>query len=461
MIESGIDVRNVSLAVVVGLIATALSVGLAPAAGAEVGGTVETGYSYVQGAESDGQLVFSWTELFEGSVTTCADLGCEQTSSVIVPGLDRITGYALAGNGAVVVGLDVNQDPVILDCATPSCVSTSGQRSAPQAGIAFVAPDGALVITDASGISTCPDIACTSSITDPLPSSLGVAMDPTNGDLVFLTGSQLVRCSTAACNNPQATNHGLAAVSAIDVGTDGRALITLRSDFDDDAFVPQLARCLNAGCSSSEIETLSPTVGGRTKIPVVAGTVDRVVAWISVASQGTVLTSPAACTKSADGTAVDLAFDGSVGRSVQLRVNDKWASNVTGDSSATLDPAQASDDIVIRHWFGSESVDVVCETVDGPPPPPQAECVRSRDGAQVTLQFESNGQSANLRRDGRWLASARNMTSYVDDDAPAGASYELIRRVDGVRTTYDCVESDTYLARLWTDPNTFVDVTCR
>ncbi len=506
--------RKFSLAVVAGLLASVLSVGLAPAAGAAIGGTVETGFSYVQGAEADGQLVFAWTELFEGSVTTCLDLGCEQTTSALVPGLDRLSGYALVGNGAVLIGIDSDGDSVMLDCASPSCDSISGLRPAPQLGQAFAAPDGSLVIADRNTISTCSDISCASSTTDALPQSIDLAMDPRNGALVFLTGSEVVRCSTAACVNPEASSHGLTAVRAIDVEVNGRALITMASNFDDDAFTPQLARCANVLCTSSSIEALNERVSGRTKIPVVAGTVDRVVAWISAARRGTVITSPAACTKEANGTSVNLEFNGDVGRSAQLRVNGKWVRGVTGDSAATVEGAQASDNFVIRHWFGDESVDVVCEAATSPPAEPQPECVFSRDGSRVTLEFESNGQSANLRRNGTWIASVRGVTSYVDNNAPAGASYVLVRRVDGQKSSYNCVEvdsaacslsaasdgveirwsntgdnnvvlrknqrwlasptrdvssyidasgsaGDTYIARLWSDPNTFVDVACR
>ncbi len=506
--------RKTSMAVVTGLIAAVLSVAIPASAGAAVGSTVETGLAFVQGAEADGQLVFAWTETFEGSVTTCSDLECAEATSAIISGFERLSGYALVGGGAVVAGVNRNGDPVLADCLRPSCSITSQMRPAPQTGRLFVAPDGSLVIVDGNSITTCTDTSCASFTTDPAPDFRDVDMDPRNGDLVFLTEDDLLRCGSTSCENPQVSSHELQAVTSIGIDLDGLPLIALRSDVDDDAFVPRLARCGDIDCTLVTTSTLTGVVSGRTNLSVVAGTVDWTVAWISIASEGKILTSPADCEKTANGTAVELRFDGTVGRSAQLRVNNKWTSNLTDMTSATLDPGQLDDEIVVRHWFDSESVDVVCEAREvTPPPPPVAECTLTRSAGDVTVNFASNGQSANLRRDGRWLASVRDRTSYVDQDAPNDSTYELVRRVDGQRTVYSCLEvdgttcsvtaqdggvelswantdgnnvvlrkngrwltsptrgqlayvdaggsvDDSYLMRLWSDPNTFVDVLC-
>ncbi len=61
------------------------------------------------------------------------------------------------------------------------------------------------------------------------------------------------------------------------------------------------------------------------------------------------------------------------------------------------------------------------------PPPAGAGCTATRVGTTVTLTWTDNGERPSVRRNGKWVTTlSRGTTSYVDRNAPAGASY-LIR----------------------------------
>lgn len=78
-----------------------------------------------------------------------------------------------------------------------------------------------------------------------------------------------------------------------------------------------------------------------------------------------------------------------------------------------------------------------------PPPPGGDDCVATRTGAAVTLTWEDDGGRHVVRRNGSWLATpGRNVATYTDNNAPAGATYVIRTRVDGVATDRNCVDDN-------------------
>ncbi len=146
------------------------------------------------------------------------------------------------------------------------------------------------------------------------------------------------------------------------------------------------------------------------------------------------------CEGTVDGSTVTLAFSGDLGTSANVVRNGSWLATVTGLSSYVDVGAPPGATYVLRTRTAGVSTDTDC-TLDGDPPPPPAEtvCEGTVDGSTVTLAFSGDlGTSANVVRNGSWLATVTGLSSYVDVGAPPGATYVLRTRTAGVSTDTDC-----------------------
>ncbi|NNK64365.1 MAG: hypothetical protein HKO98_14300, partial [Gemmatimonadetes bacterium] len=145
-----------------------------------------------------------------------------------------------------------------------------------------------------------------------------------------------------------------------------------------------------------------------------------------------------------------ITFSGPLNGSVNLRRSGRWIQTVTGlDYYVDGDSPAPGATYAIRVRAGGATTDIGCgvETwpPDGPPPPPppppppgEVSCVGSRAGSVVSLTFAGvGGSSANLLRDGSWLATVTGLDGFVDD--PGGTAYVLRTRPGGVIVDTDCV----------------------
>lgn len=98
-------------------------------------------------------------------------------------------------------------------------------------------------------------------------------------------------------------------------------------------------------------------------------------------------------------------------------VSDPWSP--VGDGVVTADGGTVG-----TSAGGEDDQDPADVIVDGAP-----ECVGSRSEATTTLDFAGDlGETANLRRDGEWFAIVTGATTWVDQEAPADATYVLRTR---------------------------------
>ena len=413
------------------------------------------GDAFQQGTTDGGTLSYVSSLAAGVSVVTCADDYCNSSSFVEIDELLNAEGYDVANGNAFISGRDDNLQQVIVTCSNPSCVGNRSVSPAPAVGKLFALGNGGFLIVDRGNtIHACNQANCaTANRTGTLPAGArDVAVTRSNLPVV-LTSTSIIRCANAVCSQiASQSSHGLTGVRSLDVGSDNLPVIGLAIEPGDDSFVPALAHCENAGCTSSSIERLASISPGANTVQAVAGNPDL---GVRHGRFGTtvLVSSPLTCSAVWDGQNYSLTFDGTVGRSAQLRIGDRWVADVTGDTSASGSTTSFRTSVLIRQWFGQNFLDVSCfETAAGGgggqagggggqaggTQPVGLECVAERNGNSVTLRFNNNSQSANLREGSRWIATVTGTTSFLD--TTPGDSYTLIRHIDGVRSTFPCAE---------------------
>jgi len=150
------------------------------------------------------------------------------------------------------------------------------------------------------------------------------------------------------------------------------------------------------------------------------------------------------CVAMLTGEAVQLSFEVAQGTTV-VRRNDVWLVTLPPGSSSFADTtAPDGATYVLRTRPGGAVTDTVCTTGTGEDPlaeePDLAQgCVSTRIGNSMRLDFAASPGGSVIRRDGRWLVSLpAGSTSYVDADAPQGATYLVRTRLAGVLTDVAC-----------------------
>ena len=77
-----------------------------------------------------------------------------------------------------------------------------------------------------------------------------------------------------------------------------------------------------------------------------------------------------------------------------------------------------------------------------PPPPTSVDCTVNWSGSTATLNWNPTGGTDVVRRNGSWLTTPSPGTStYVDQNAPSGASYLIRTRSNGGTTDHPCAGS--------------------
>ena len=85
---------------------------------------------------------------------------------------------------------------------------------------------------------------------------------------------------------------------------------------------------------------------------------------------------------------------------------------------------------------------------DPPPPPTGVDCTVSWSGSTATLNWNATGSTDVIRRNGRWLATpSRGTSTYVDQNAPSGATYLIRTRINGGIVDNPCTGSPPRLRR--------------
>ena len=433
------------------LAAVALLLG-ANVAGAATGGTEideGPGDDFRQASTAGGSLSYVSSLAVGVSVVTCADDYCNSSSFVEIDELFNAEGFDVANGNGFISGTDLDDQDVIVTCSSPSCVGNRSVSPAPAVGRLFALSNGGFLIVDRSStIHACNQANCaTANQTGTLPANaLDVAVNNSNLPVV-LTSTSIIQCGNAVCSQiASQSSHGLSGAASLDIGSDNLPIIGLVLDPGDDSFVPALATCENAGCTSSSIERLASIAPGVARPVAVAGDPNLVV--LDGRSTSVLVSSPLTCSAVWDGENYSLSFDGTVGRSAQLRIGGRWVADVTGETEASGSTSAFRTSVLIRQWFGQNFLDVSCfETAGGGGggggqtggnQPVGLECVAERDGSSVTLRFNDNSQSANLREGSRWIATVTGSTSFLD--TTPSDSYTLIRHIDGVRSTFPCAE---------------------
>ncbi len=125
------------------------------------------------------------------------------------------------------------------------------------------------------------------------------------------------------------------------------------------------------------------------------------------------------CTATRTGDTVTLSWSDD-GRTPVVRRNGSWLTTLTNGTTSYVDRnAPAGATYVIR---GGGVTTRTCAEGDGNTP----DCAVNRDGNTVRLEWTDDGGRHVIRRDGKWLATlGRGVDSFVDRNAPNGATYEL------------------------------------
>ena len=147
----------------------------------------------------------------------------------------------------------------------------------------------------------------------------------------------------------------------------------------------------------------------------------------------------AACVATREGDNVELTWGDDGGRHVIRRDGGWLATPGTGVDRYVDVGAPEGATYVVRTRLDGSVTDRTCVDDDVGEPEP---CTVTRNGSAVRIEWVDDGGSHVLRRDGGWLVTPGVGASvYVDDPAPANATYELRTRVNGVLTQTDCVEN--------------------
>ena len=146
------------------------------------------------------------------------------------------------------------------------------------------------------------------------------------------------------------------------------------------------------------------------------------------------------CDGSIDGNVTTLVFSGDLGTSANLLRNGSWLTTVTGQASSDDTDAPPNASYLLRTRTAGVVTDTECDIVGNSSPPSGPMCEGSIDGNVTTLLFSGDlGSSANLLRNGSWLATVTGQRSSDDTDPPPNASYLLRTRPAGVVTDTACV----------------------
>jgi len=149
------------------------------------------------------------------------------------------------------------------------------------------------------------------------------------------------------------------------------------------------------------------------------------------------------CTVSWSGSTATLNWN-ATGSTDVIRRNGSWLTTPPRGTGNYVDqnaPSGAS--YLIRTNGGT--VDNPCTGSAPPPPPPPPPpgdgCSVDRNGATVTLTWNPLGGTDVVRRNGSWLATVpRNVGTYVDTNAPSGASYIVRAWPSTGRVDITCTE---------------------
>lgn len=366
--------------------------GQGEAAAAEVG-TLDSPGFFVQGSvDSAGNPVWLSSETFRGTINSCNDVRCDSISSFVVPDLFRGFGFDVTNDDQAVV-LGEFEDPQtfeledrILVCSDVSCDNIISNTPAPSnlgsnSGDLLVRDNNSLLIVEDGTITRCNTLDCTDSIRVIDTGLSGAVTLGADDRPVFLTSDSVIRCSNRTCSGvPTVTQHGIARAVSIATSPNGSLLIGAeRTAFDDGAFIPELHRCTNAGCTTTTVEELSGVRAGRDSLTILGGEPTTALSTLGLG-----------------------------GRAILLI------------SEGTQAPAPIPDPVEPIGDLG---------------------CTATRTGNNVVLEFANNGFSANIRRDGSWLDTVTDESRLTDRSEP-GSSYVLIRRISGDTTEYPCTEVD-------------------
>ena len=145
-----------------------------------------------------------------------------------------------------------------------------------------------------------------------------------------------------------------------------------------------------------------------------------------------------ACEGSFVGNDLLLAFSGDLGTSANLLRDGWWLATVTGFDSYNDTNASAGASYVLRTRPRGVITDTNC-VIEPVPEPSAPMCEGSFIGNDLALNFSGDlGTSANLLRDGWWLATVTGFDSYDVTNASVGASYVLRTRPGGDITDTNC-----------------------
>ena len=154
------------------------------------------------------------------------------------------------------------------------------------------------------------------------------------------------------------------------------------------------------------------------------------------------------CTVSWSGSTATLTWNATDGRDI-VRRNGSWLATPPSGAGTYVDqnaPSGAS--YLIRTWTSAGSADHPCTGSDPPPPPPpppptSVDCTVSWSGSTATLTWNATDGRDIVRRNGSWLATPPSGAgTYVDQNAPSGASYLIRTWTSAGSADHPCTGSD-------------------
>ncbi len=142
------------------------------------------------------------------------------------------------------------------------------------------------------------------------------------------------------------------------------------------------------------------------------------------------------CSVSAAGGQVQLSWDDFGVSTYQIRRNGGWAATVQNATSTQI-AGSINDVWEIRYRVAGSVIDVSCGDGGGGNDGP-CSVTSVAQGNRVEWDAVPGETTYQVRRNGGWLATVNNGTSYVDANGNANSTYEIRYRQNGQTTTVAC-----------------------
>lgn len=145
------------------------------------------------------------------------------------------------------------------------------------------------------------------------------------------------------------------------------------------------------------------------------------------------------CTVRAVGDGVRLDWDDFGELRYFVRKNGSWAASITdGSTSATVAQGSLNDVWAVRYRTDGAVVTVPCTPVGAPPPDGPCDASAIAGGVRVDWDPIAGVGTYQIRRNGGWVASVTNATSYDHVGGSIGSTYIVRYRQNGVSTDIPC-----------------------